>query len=130
MQIKITGLRPGEKLYEEILMNEEGLEATKHDKIHVAEPLNITMEQLEEKLDKLDNLLETSNNEDKDTIKKTMKQIVPTYRNLEEEKKEKVEQVVETKETNKEKTDKETTITLIEKGKKVIEMNKKEKSTA
>ena len=130
MQIKITGLRPGEKLYEEILMNEEGLEATKHDKIHVAEPLNITMEQLEEKLDKLDNLLETSNNEDKDEIKNTMKQIVPTYRNLKEEKKEEVEQVVETKETNKEKTDKETTITLLEKSKKVIEMNQKEKSTA
>ena len=30
--IEITGLRPGEKLYEEILMDEEGLQETKHDK--------------------------------------------------------------------------------------------------
>ena len=131
MQIKITGLRPGEKLYEEILMNEEGLEATKHDKIHVAEPLNITMEQLEEKLDKLDNLLETSNNEDKDEIKNTMKQIVPTYRIPEQEKKQ-VEQVIETNKIDKEKIEKKNikTESLIEKGKKVIEMNQKEKSTA
>lgn len=131
MQIKITGLRPGEKLYEEILMNEEGLEATKHDKIHVAEPLNITMEQLEEKLDKLDNLLETSNNEDKDEIRKTMKQIVPTYRIPEHEKK-KAEKVVEKNITEKEKIEAKNvkTESLIEKGKKVIEINQKEKSTA
>ena len=80
MQIKITSLRPGEKLYEEILMNEEGLEATKHDKIHIAEPLNITIEEMEEKLEVLRNLLKNSNNEDKEIIKNTMKQIVPTFK--------------------------------------------------
>ena len=46
-----------EKLYEEILMDEEGLEATKHDKIHVAEPMNINMDMIEDKLDKLNELL-------------------------------------------------------------------------
>ena len=80
VEIKITGLRPGEKLYEEILMDEEGLEATKHDKIHIAEPMNINMNMIQDKLDKLNDLLETSNNEDKDKIKKVIKQIVPTFR--------------------------------------------------
>ena len=80
IEIKITGLRPGEKLYEEILMAEEGLEATKHDKIHIAEPMNINIDMIEDKLEKLNELLETSDNEDKDKIKKVIKQIVPTFR--------------------------------------------------
>ena len=137
MQIKITGLRPGEKLYEEILMNEEGLEATKHDKIHVAEPLDMTIEEMEEKLEVLRNLLKNSNNEDKDIIKNTMKQIVPTFKLGEEinkkyieqieEKENKKQDVIEQEEkTEKEETDQlKTTVAdnLLEKGKKVIMMN-------
>ena len=80
IEIKVTGLRPGEKLYEEILMAEEGLEATKHDKIHIAEPMNINMDMIKNKLEKLNELLESSDNEDKDKIKKVIKQIVPTFR--------------------------------------------------
>ena len=80
IEIKITGLRPGEKLYEEILMAEEGLQATKHDKIHIAEPMNINMDMIENKLKKLNKLLETSNNEDKVKIRKVIKDIVPTFR--------------------------------------------------
>ena len=80
VDVKITGLRPGEKLYEEILMAEEGLEATKHDKIHIAEPMNINMKMIENKLQKLNDLLETSDNEDKEKIKNVIKQIVPTFR--------------------------------------------------
>ena len=80
VEIRVTGLRPGEKLYEEILMAEEGLEATKHDKIHIAEPMNINMDMIESKLQKLNDLLETSDNEDKDKIKNVIKQIVPTFR--------------------------------------------------
>lgn len=137
MQIKIIGLRPGEKLYEEILMNEEGLEATKHDKIHVAEPLNMTIEEMEEKLEVLRNLLDNSNNEDKNIIKNTMKQIVPTFKLGEEinkkyieqieEKENKKQDVIEQEEKiEKEETDKlKTTVAdnLLEKGKKVIMMN-------
>ena len=48
--IQITGLRPGEKLYEEILMEEEGLEATKHDKIFISQPVHLEMKELEKKL--------------------------------------------------------------------------------
>ena len=80
IQIKVTGLRPGEKLYEELLMSEEGLQATKHDKIHVAEPMKIDMNMIEEKLAELKNLLENCNNEQKDEIKKVIKEVVPTFR--------------------------------------------------
>ena len=42
MEIEITGMRPGEKLYEEILMNEENLEGTKHDKIYITQSMDFT----------------------------------------------------------------------------------------
>ncbi len=80
IQIKITGLRPGEKLYEELLMAEEGLEETKHDKIYIAEPSSINMNDISEKLNKLENLLNSSDNEQQDKIKDIMKQVVPTYK--------------------------------------------------
>ena len=79
IKIEVTGLRPGEKLYEEILMNEEGLEKTSHNKIFVAEPMNITMEDIKEKLSKLDNLIEREEM-DITKIKKTMKDVVPTFK--------------------------------------------------
>ena len=85
IQIKVTGLRPGEKLYEELLMAEEGLTETKHDKIHVARPSNIDMEKLEAKLAKLQHLLDNTNNEQKDEIKDVISEVVPTYRNLDKE---------------------------------------------
>lgn len=83
IEIKVTGLRPGEKLYEELLMGEEGLEKTAHDKIFVAEPLDITMENIEDKLRLLNTLLE-KNNVDKQEIKDSFKEIVPTYKEPEE----------------------------------------------
>ena len=93
VEIKFTGLRPGEKLYEEILMDEEGLQATKHDKIHIAEPMNINMDMIKEKLDKLNNLLETTNNEDKEIIKETIKEIIPTFKDKDVVNKERIEEV-------------------------------------
>ena len=78
--IEITGLRPGEKLYEEILMNEEGLQETKHDKIHIAKPMDINIEMITKKLSKLQFLLENSNNENKKEIKEIIKEVVPTYK--------------------------------------------------
>ena len=87
IQIKVTGLRPGEKLYEELLMAEEGLTETKHDKIHVARPSDTDMEKLEAKLAKLQHLLDNTNNEQKDEIKDVISEVVPTYRNLDKENK-------------------------------------------
>lgn len=79
IKIEITGLRPGEKLYEEILMNEEGLEKTSHDKIFVAEPMKVTMEDIKNKLDKFNDLLKEENVTIAE-IKTTMKEVVPTFK--------------------------------------------------
>ena len=78
--IKVTGLRPGEKLYEEILMAEEGLTETKHDKIHIAKPCNVDIKMIINKLDKLQKLVDTNNNENLKEIKETVSEVVPTYK--------------------------------------------------
>lgn len=82
INIKITGLRPGEKLYEELLMAEENLEKTKHEKIFITEPMNFTSQDIEDKLDLFRNLLKNESVSKKE-IKKTMEQCVPTYKDPE-----------------------------------------------
>ncbi|MGN1301287.1 MAG: polysaccharide biosynthesis protein, partial [Clostridia bacterium] len=83
--IKITGLRPGEKLYEELLMKEEGLTQTEHNKIFIGKPSNITNEELENKIEILQDLV-TDENVEISKIKQTMRKIVPTYKEAEQEK--------------------------------------------
>lgn len=83
IEIKVTGLRPGEKLYEELLMGEEGLEKTSHNKIFVAEPMNITMEDIEEKLEKFQTILDKEYVEMKQ-LKEIIKDTVPTYKEPED----------------------------------------------
>ena len=81
--IEVTGLRPGEKLYEELLMREEGLQQTEHNKIFIGALEEITEEQLDGKLAVLRNMVQ-----DEDItlseIKLLMKDIVPTYHEPEE----------------------------------------------
>lgn len=81
--IEITGLRPGEKLYEEILMSEEGLTSTKHDKIFISKPMHMEMAELEEKLNVLKEL-EYNEKYSNENIKNTMKEVVTTYKEPEE----------------------------------------------
>ena len=76
--IKITGLRPGEKLYEELLMQEEGLKTTAHNKIFIGDIEDVTEEQMENKMTVLKELIQDENIE-KEKIRQTMKKIVPTY---------------------------------------------------
>ncbi len=83
IDIKITGLRPGEKLYEELLMNEENLEGTGHEKIFITEPMDFTMDEIEEKLDAFREIID-NDIYDKNIIKETMKKCVPTYHEPEE----------------------------------------------
>lgn len=78
--IKVTGLRPGEKLYEELLMAEEGLTQTKFEKIHIAKPMDINMDDIKYKLGELNNLLENCTNEQKNEIKRVVSELVPTYK--------------------------------------------------
>ena len=81
--IEITGLRPGEKLYEEILMSEEGLTSTKHDKIFISKPMHMEMTELEEKLNILKEL-EYNEKYSNENIKNVMKEVVTTYKEPEE----------------------------------------------
>ena len=85
--IKITGLRPGEKLYEELLMKEEGLQKTAHDKIFIGELSDLTFEELEQKLDKLRNIIKNENTPLQE-MDDTMREVVPTYHHPEEMNKE------------------------------------------
>lgn len=74
IDIKITGLRPGEKLYEELLMNEEGLQKTRCEKIFVAQPMDLSFKELRSQLDRL---LEQPY--DKEALKTSIHNLVPTY---------------------------------------------------
>ncbi|ANX00216.1 nucleoside-diphosphate sugar epimerase [Thermoclostridium stercorarium subsp. leptospartum DSM 9219] len=78
IDIEITGLRPGEKLYEELLLNEEGLRATKHNKIYIAKPLHIDYELLKRELEILKQKVYKS--ADANEIKEYVKVLVPTYK--------------------------------------------------
>ena len=79
IEIEITGLRPGEKLYEELLMSEENLEETSHEKIFITEPMDFTMADIEVKLDAFREIIDNDIT-DKQIIRDTMKKHVPTYR--------------------------------------------------
>ena len=90
IDIEITGLRPGEKLYEELLMNEENLEETGHEKIFITEPMDFTMADIEVKLDDFRKIIDEDIT-DKKIIKDTFKKNVPTYREPDEVNKERKE---------------------------------------
>lgn len=81
IKIEITGLRPGEKLYEELLMDEEGLIGTKCEKIHVGKPIDIDYVQLKQSLKELSEVLKSP---DVDNLISMVRKIVPTYKNSEE----------------------------------------------
>lgn len=81
IEIKVTGLRPGEKLYEELLMSEEGLMKTGHEKIFVGKPTFKDMEGLIEDLDSLKFVIDKG---DKKLITDKLKEIVPTFKDPEE----------------------------------------------
>ncbi|MBS5951808.1 MAG: polysaccharide biosynthesis protein, partial [Clostridium sp.] len=80
----ITRLRPGEKLYEELLMSEEGLTDTSNKKIYIGKPTFISMDKLEKKLNELQALLLE---EDIEIVKEKMEEIVPTYSRVDYSKK-------------------------------------------
>lgn len=75
IMIEYTGLRPGEKLYEELLMNEEGLQNTQNELIYIGKPIEMDDEWFKEKLKELD---EASRHED-EHMKEIVAEIVPTY---------------------------------------------------
>ena len=76
IMVEYTGLRPGEKLYEEMLMDEEGLESTENSLIHIGKPIEMDDEWFRVKLRQLD---EASYREAVN-MKDIVAEIVPTYR--------------------------------------------------
>lgn len=75
--IQVTGLRPGEKLYEEILLNKDEVTKTRYEKIYVEEPINHSYDKLMLYI----SMLEKSLEEDEIMrIKNTLAYIVPTYK--------------------------------------------------
>ena len=76
IKIEYSGLRPGEKLYEEKLMAEEGLEKTSNERIHIGKPLSFDIDAF---LGKVDELMEAAY-KNKDDIREMVKEIVGTYK--------------------------------------------------
>ena len=82
IEIEVTGLRPGEKLYEELLMDEEGLKNTAHEKIFIGKPGYFNLVKLKQAISRL---MYISSKNDMVELRNTLKSIVPTYKeNIEE----------------------------------------------
>ena len=75
IDIEISGLRPGEKLYEELLTSEENTIPTYHDKIMIAKTENINIKKIKQQIEELISVHEISNME----IVSKLKSIVPEY---------------------------------------------------
>ncbi|MCH5138206.1 polysaccharide biosynthesis protein [Clostridiaceae bacterium UIB06] len=76
IKIEYTGLRPGEKLYEELLMDEVALTSTEHDKIFVEKPNSIDLEFVEKSIEEFRKVASM----DKEEIFKLVEEKVPTYK--------------------------------------------------
>lgn len=75
IKIEYIGLRPGEKMYEELLMNEEGLKETANKMIYIGKPLEYDAELFETQLKELDELTKGEQSD----VRKMVQEIVPTY---------------------------------------------------
>ncbi|MBQ4536028.1 MAG: polysaccharide biosynthesis protein [Lachnospiraceae bacterium] len=80
IEIQFTGLRPGEKMYEELLMNEEGMKTTANKMIYIGKPIELDEEKF---FDQLRRLGEAAKSETQD-VRMMVKELVPTYQMKEE----------------------------------------------
>jgi len=76
IDIRYTGLRPGEKLHEELLYDKETMETLKNEKIMIA---NVRVFDFKQVSEWVDNLIQIANTFDKENIVKTMKEILPEF---------------------------------------------------
>ena len=76
IKIEFTGLRPGEKLYEELLMDEEGLRKTENKKIFIGKQIEVNEQLL---LSEIHKIKETAMRNDKETVISELAEIVPTF---------------------------------------------------
>ena len=75
IEVEYSGLRPGEKLYEELLMKEEGMQSTDNKLIHIGKPIDMDDDLFRQQLSQLD----TASRSESMDIKKLVAEIVPTY---------------------------------------------------
>jgi len=75
IEIVFTGLRPGEKMYEELLMSEEGLQDTQNSLIHIGKPIIFDEETFEKELEELETLV----SEELPGVREKVSKMVPTY---------------------------------------------------
>ena len=75
IQIVFTGLRPGEKLYEEMLMKEEGMQETANKLIHIGKPIQMDEEKFLKQLEEIKEHVV----EEPDDIREWVQKMVPTY---------------------------------------------------
>ena len=75
IKVEYTGLRPGEKLFEELLMKEEGLQETDNKLIHIGKPIEMDDELFKKQLDRL----QTACDSEVTYMKELVAEIVPTY---------------------------------------------------
>lgn len=73
--IVYTGLRPGEKLYEELLMGEEGLQKTENSSVFIGHPIQLDEEKFFKQLTELHHMVEN----EEDHVKEKVREIIPTY---------------------------------------------------
>lgn len=77
IQIEVTGLRPGEKLYEELLLDEEGIQKTVHEKIYIGSPLSVDFDSIQDSI----NLFKAiTKNQDSEAVIDELKRVVETYK--------------------------------------------------
>lgn len=81
IDVEVVGLRPGEKLFEELLMNDEGLQKTEYKKIHVGHPTAMAFNELETKLLEMKEKMDGYDDEEFISLMKTL---VPTYKDNKE----------------------------------------------
>ncbi len=77
VEIKFTGLRPGEKLFEELLMDEEGLQSTENKKIFIGNQIAIDPQKLTDQLEELHKVAEQNDN---DKTVAMLEEMVDTFR--------------------------------------------------
>ena len=75
IKVEYTGLRPGEKLFEELLMSEEGMRKTPNKLIYIGSPIEFNEENFIEELE----ALRAAENKSFDEIRAKLREIVPTY---------------------------------------------------
>jgi FlaA1/EpsC-like NDP-sugar epimerase len=76
IEIEFTGIRPGEKLFEELLTQEEGVFSTRHERIFIGKPEGMSAKELSFELKKLERLVA---NEQTETIRELLQRLVPHY---------------------------------------------------